>query len=95
MYKLILLTVIGLSAANRAYADQGVSTMDKSCRYLQNLVASSGSIVLSTGYDSYLRYVANENFCPGGDGQGAYVAYVPAKDTNTCRVGYVCNFYNN
>lgn len=79
-------TVIALSFAMPAEAR--VNTTNLTCRQAQDLVDSRGGIVLSTGRNTYDRFVANRSFCPIGD--YTEPAYVRTRDRRSCNIGYTC-----
>ncbi len=76
--------IIVLSAS---LAEARSSTLGMSCNQAIALVASRGAIVLSTGRNTYDRFVAGDRFCLPGE--YAYRAWAPTRDGN-CPVGYTC-----
>lgn len=58
------------------------------CFQAQRIVASRGAAVLSTGTYTYDRYVRDRSFCQFDE----YLqpAWVPARDTPQCFIGYRC-----
>ena len=58
------------------------------CGEVRELVARSGSIVLSTGPTTYDRYVGTGGQCMLGEIMDP--AWVPTADTPQCPVGYRC-----
>jgi hypothetical protein len=52
------------------------------------LVDSAGAIVLSTGANTFDRYVANQGFC--GNDEVAVNAYAPTLDKDSCLIGLAC-----
>ncbi len=73
-------------------AEARINTINLYCDQAQDLVYSRGGIVLSTGRNTYDRFVADRSFCPSGD----YVkrAYVPTRDRRSCKIGYICTADN-
>lgn len=63
------------------------NTLSMSCAQASGLVASQGAAVLSTGPNSYDRYVANASFCLPGETLRR--ASAPTAD-GACQIGYVC-----
>jgi hypothetical protein len=55
------------------------NTLNMTCRDAAGLVADAGSIVLSTGANTYNRFYAT----------GIKAAYVPTLDNDACFIGYV------
>lgn len=64
------------------------STLNMTCRQAQNLVQSRGAIVLSTGRNTYDRFVRSGRFCEVAE--WAEDATAPTKDRDHCRLGYTC-----
>lgn len=79
-----------LSALSGAALAQGrPSTAAMTCAQAAGLVSQRGAIVLATGRDLYDRYVRSPGFCETG-----YVgrpAFVPARDSAQCLIGYYCS----
>ena len=69
-------------------AEARVNTTNLTCRQAQDLVYSRGAIVLSTGRNTYDRFVVNRSFCPNGD--YTEPAYVRTRDRRSCNIGYTC-----
>jgi len=83
----IAFCLLAVLAAGPALA-QRPSTLGMSCSEAQNVVASRGAIVLSTGQYTYDRFVAAPGFCSLGE--WARPATAPTADTRSCRLGYTC-----
>lgn len=64
------------------------STLSLSCQQARALVASRGAIVLSTGRNTYDRYVAHAGLCQIEE--TAEVAYEPTADQPQCPIGNRC-----
>ena len=82
----LLVFGVAVLAASASFARP--STLGMSCQQAQNLVARSGAIVLSTGGQTYDRFVANPGYCLFGE--YVYNGYAPTKDSQQCPLGYVC-----
>ena len=64
------------------------SSVDMTCAQARAIVLRQGAVVLGTGGQTYDRYVRDRNFCePTEIGK---TAFVPARDTPSCFVGYTC-----
>ena len=59
-----------------------------SCDEAAATVARSGAIVLSTGVNTYDRFVATNLFCLSGETTEPGLA--PTLDARLCKIGYVC-----
>lgn len=86
MHRLLLTAFLSL-VATTALA-QRPSTLSMSCGEAAGLVASRGAVVLSTGRNTYDRFVASAGFCELGE--FAYRGVAPTQDAEQCRLGYVC-----
>jgi hypothetical protein len=86
MRALFLSLALGLSASG-ALA-QRPSTLAMSCAEANALVASAGSIVLSTGPHTYDRFVSQGSFCSFGE--HLWPAKAPTVDARHCRLAYTC-----
>lgn len=75
--KLVLLAAAAALVSTSALARPNTTNM--TCTEAQSLVREAGSIVLSTGPNTYERYSTH----------GERVAYVPTMDDNYCFIGYV------
>ena len=78
--------VIAISFAMPAEAR--INTTNLSCNQAKDLVYSRGAIVLSTGRNTYDRFVRNRSFCPISDYTKR--AYVRTRDRRSCNIGYTC-----
>jgi hypothetical protein len=78
---------IGTAAVSQAAAQARPSLATMGCAEASRLVASRGSVLLSTGPHLYDRYVANSAFCEKQDTQPAWER---TADQAQCLVGYVC-----
>ena len=75
-----------VAAATAAEARTDVRTM--SCSAAKDLVYSAGAVVLTTGPNSYDRYVSGQNYCAYP--LVAKPAWVPTADNAQCPVGFLC-----
>jgi hypothetical protein len=78
--------VVALVTASTAVARENTANM--SCDEAAALVAKSGEIVLSTGVNTYDRFVADVSHCMPL--QTTEPALAPTIDSRFCKVGYVC-----
>lgn len=69
------------------------NTTNLSCRDAAGIVDQAGAIVLSTGVNTFDRYVSNVSYC--GTNEIAVTAYAPTIDKDACFVGYVCGDKNS
>jgi len=87
MKKLVLTLALAASATG-AHAQQRPFTPSLPCSQAQRIVFANGAAVLGTGTYTYDRYVRDRSFCEINE----YIepAWVPARDTPQCPVGYIC-----
>jgi hypothetical protein len=78
--------VATLAASSLAEARPSTTTM--SCGQAAATVAKAGAIVLTTGPNTYERFVASNAQCLPGEITEA--AQAPTTDSPSCTVGYVC-----
>jgi hypothetical protein len=88
MLSRLALTVAFFLLATAAFAQSRPSTLRMSCAQAQGLVASRGSIVLSTGPYTFNRFVAGGGFCFLGE--VAEAEWVRTADSPQCFIGYKC-----
>ena len=74
--------------ATGAQSQQRPFTPGLSCGQAQQIVASRGAAVLSTGTYTYDRFVRDRSFCEINE--YTEPAWVPARDTPQCFIGYRC-----
>lgn len=79
---LLLVTVANSIAAARE------NTANMSCDEAAATVARAGSIVLSTGVNTYERFVASVQFCLPR--QTTEPGLAPTIDSRFCQVGFIC-----
>jgi hypothetical protein len=84
----LVLTLGVSSPLTGAAAQARLSTPAMSCGQASSLVASAGGIVLGTGGFTYDRFVRDRGFCLITE--VTEPAWVPARDTPQCVVGYRC-----
>lgn len=83
---LIALLVLGI--AHAAQAQGRPQSPARSCEANRQSVIANGAIVLGTGGYTYDRFVVHRGFCQFDE--YADPAWVPARDTPQCFVGYRC-----
>lgn len=83
---LIALLVLGLAGA--ASAQGRPQSPALSCAANRQSVLANGAIVLGTGGFTYDRFVRDRSFCQFDE--TVFPAWVPARDTPQCFVGYRC-----
>ena len=74
--------------AATAQAQPRVSTLNLSCRQGRAVVMSQGAVVLSTGPNTYDRFVSSPAFC--APGETTELVWVRTADTAQCPIGYRC-----
>lgn len=74
--------------AGTSLCDARPSTTTMSCGQAAATVAKAGAIVLTTGPNTYERFVASNAECLPGEFTEA--ARAPTADSEDCTVGYVC-----
>lgn len=84
----ILIAVLALGLAGTALAQARPQSPARSCAANRQSVLANGAIVLGTGGYTYDRFVRDRGFCQFDE--TAYPAWVPARDTPQCFVGYRC-----
>jgi hypothetical protein len=87
MFRLVL-SVLVVTLVTTSIAEARLNTANMSCDEANATVARAGSIVLSTGANTYDRFVATNLFCMSGETTEPGLA--PTLDTRMCRIGYVC-----
>jgi hypothetical protein len=85
--KLIVLT-LALSMPSVAIAQSRLSTTSMSCASANALVISRHAIVLSTGGQTYDRFVSDQSQCFVG--QTTLPGFAPAADNAQCLIGWRC-----
>lgn len=83
---LIALLVLGLAGAVQAQGRP--QSPNLSCAANRQSVLANGAIVLGTGGYTYDRFVRDRSFCQFDE--TVFPAWVPARDTPQCFVGYRC-----
>ena len=74
--------------ASTSGSDARPSTTTMSCGQAAATVAKAGAIVLTTGANTYERFVATSAKCL--QGEFTEPATAPTTDSESCPVGYVC-----
>ena len=85
--KKIMLVALALTFAAPAFAARP-NTKNLTCRDAAGLVAQNGAIVLSTGANTYDRFVAHQGYC--GKEEVISPAFVKTLDNKQCFIGYTC-----
>ncbi|MGA0532463.1 hypothetical protein [Hansschlegelia sp. KR7-227] len=75
----------GAEAAKRPYAPA------LSCKALQGVVAQRGAVVISTGANTYDRFVRDDRGCQSGE--VTKPAWIRSADRPECFIGYTCRQY--
>jgi hypothetical protein len=83
---IVFLALLGMAAT--AQAQPRVSTLNLSCRQGRAVVMSQGAVVLSTGPNTYDRFVSSPAFC--APGETTELVWVRTADTAQCPIGYRC-----
>lgn len=63
-------------------------TRSLTCAEAQDLVRRAGAITLSTGPNTYTRFVADQGFCVRME--IVQPEYVPTRDAGQCFIGFQC-----
>jgi hypothetical protein len=77
-----------MASASSAEAQRRPFTPNLPCRQIQQIIAANGAAVLSTGTYTFDRFVRDRSFCEITE--FVEPAWVPARDTPQCPVGYRC-----
>lgn len=88
MKRIALSLVLTFAFTGASLAQGRPSTLSRSCAANQQSVRANGAIVLGTGGYTYDRFVAHRGFCQFDE--YADPAWVPARDTPQCFIGYRC-----
>jgi hypothetical protein len=86
MRRLVLMFPLLLVAASAAA--QRPSTLNMTCGEASDLIASQGEIVLTTGANTFERFVTGPGGCRVGE--HAETGYAQTSDRNRCRLHYIC-----
>ncbi|HEV2512336.1 hypothetical protein [Bosea sp. (in: a-proteobacteria)] len=84
----ILIALFALGLAGAASAQGRPQSPTLSCAANRQSVLANGAIVLGTGGFTYDRFVRDRSFCQFDE--TTFPAWVPARDTPQCFVGYRC-----
>lgn len=84
-----LVALIVLAFLADSAAAERPSTLSMSCTGARALVAKRGAVVMSTGANTYQRFVASPGYCDAGE--YAYTASAPTRDHQQCHLGYYCD----
>lgn len=83
-----LILIAAIPLAPGAAAQQRPLTLGMGCGQARELVNSRKAVVLSTGQNTYDRYVSSAASCLSGE--FARPAWVPTADNPQCLIGYTC-----
>jgi len=86
--KRFLIVLVALGLGGTALAQGRPQSPAHSCAGNRQNVAVRGALVLGTGGHTYDRFVRDRSFCQFDE--YAEPAWVPARDTPQCFVGYRC-----
>ena len=86
--RIVLWPMILALVATPALAQSRPSTTAMSCAAANALVMSSHAIVLSTGRDTFERFVSDRGQCQWG--QDDVPAFAPTANNPQCMVGWRC-----
>jgi hypothetical protein len=86
--KRIAFALAFFACASGVQAQQRLSTLNLTCGQAQQIIASRGAAVLSTGTYTYDRFVRDRRFCERNE--SLELAFVPSRDTPQCPIGYRC-----
>ena len=84
----VLTCAVAMAACAASSAAARPSTTTMSCGQAAATVAKAGAIVLTTGANTYERFVATSAKCL--QGEFTEPATAPTTDSESCPVGYVC-----
>ena len=84
----LVLSVLVATLAATSVAGARPNTTNMTCAQATATVAHAGAIALSTGENTYQRFVAGIGFCMPRQTTGPGIA--PTRDNPACQVGYVC-----
>jgi hypothetical protein len=86
----IILAAVSICVLSSLCMAQGrPSTTSMSCTQVARLVATQGSVVLSTGGFTYDRFVSTRGFCPRST--YSHAAIVATRDAAQCSIGFYCS----
>ena len=74
--------------ASEAQAQSRPNSTRLSCAQAAGLVAARGAVVMTTGPNTYDRYVRDRRFCTPIE--TTRPAWVATRDSRQCMVGYTC-----
>jgi hypothetical protein len=84
----LIAIVLVASLPATAIAQTRLSTTGMSCSSASALVSARHAVVLSTGGQTYDRFVSDQSQCPVG--QVTLPGFAPAADNAQCLVGWRC-----
>jgi hypothetical protein len=89
MFNISKLALLGLVFAGSA-AQARMSTVNMTCEEARSTVQSYHAIVLSTGSDTFDRFVISDYYCARNE--ETQPAWAPTLDSAQCFVGYTCEW---
>jgi hypothetical protein len=93
-FKTVALSSVALLAAgSAALAAPRPDVSQMSCEQARDLIAQSGARVVTTGPNTYKRFVARGGYCDPGE-RYLHPAWTPTADQKSCRIGYTCETWN-
>lgn len=88
----ILLVTASLVVPAPAVAQGRPDTRQMTCAEAQSLVARNGAVVMTTGPQTFERFVTGFSYCQVGEQLSREVA--PTRDNRRCEVGFTCVIRN-
>ena len=86
MRRLVIVGMLTIACANSAIAERQ-STLNMTCSEADALITSAGQIVLTTGANTFNRFVTSRGFCRAQE--HTEPGYARTSDRNRCRLHYV------
>jgi hypothetical protein len=80
-----------LASCGASFASEMIFTPRLPCRTIAETVAQRGAALLSTGRDTFDRYVSDQGHCSRDE--ELRPAWAPSADKAQCFVGYTCEHY--
>ena len=84
----LFLSVVAVTLTTTSIAAARPNTTTMTCAQAAATVSSAGAITLSTGKNTYERYVASISHCMPRQSTEAGIA--PTRDNPRCQVGLLC-----
>ncbi|WP_254170632.1 hypothetical protein [Roseibium polysiphoniae] len=91
----VVVAIMGvLPLASEVYAQARPDTRTMTCAQAQALVTQRGEVVMTTGPNTFERFIADARFCYSRTPLTA-PAFAPTKDNQKCDVGKRCRQQRN